>query len=115
MGKQVLPHYEKSRIRNTHDNKMAEKVLATFKELENLRKLNPGRRAENPRVQAFQAKMSETLPFWPKKTLEKMMEKSKDTMSDQEKAMINDDIAFLQSMIGDRKRNYDAKDASVSK
>ena len=35
--KEILPHYQKSQMKTIHEHKMAEKILALFKEYENLR------------------------------------------------------------------------------
>ena len=48
---------------------MAEKILALFKEHENLRKFNPDRRENHPLFKEFKNKLATTMQFWPRNTL----------------------------------------------
>ena len=112
--KQVIPHYHKSKIFTIAENKMADKILALVKDFENLKKLNPERRVGNPVIKTFQEKMCCALPFWPRNILAKM-EQKKYKKTVQEIAAIDDDIAFLHSMMGDRKWSYDSVDVNVTK
>ena len=51
---------------------MAEKILALFKEYENLRKINPDRRENHPLIKEFKDKLGTTMQFWPRNALAKM-------------------------------------------
>ena len=76
---------------------MTEKILALFKEYENLRKIDPDRRENHPLIKEFKDKLATTMQFWPRNALAKMKQsKMKKRMF--EIAAIDEDISFLDSM-----------------
>ena len=88
---------------------MAEKVEALHQEYASLRKLNPERRSDNPKMKLFQEKLQNTMPFW-HRDVEKRMEGSKNGKNEVEKIAIDEDIAFLKSMMTDRVASYCSQD-----
>ena len=93
---------------------MAEKILALFKEYENLRKINPNRRENHPLIKEFKDKLGITMQFWPRNALAKM-EQSKVKKCLFEIAAIDEDISFLNSMMTDRAAQYSSVDVKMSK
>ena len=93
---------------------MAEKILALFKEYENLRKINPDRRENHPLIKEFKDKLGTTMQFWPRNALAKM-EQSKVKKRPFEIAAIDENISFLNSMMTDRAAQYSSIDVKMSK
>ena len=67
--------YRKAHIITMAENKMKDKVEKLQQEYANLRKLNPKRRCDIPKMKQFQDKFHKTMPFWPR-DVEKRMEDS---------------------------------------
>ena len=112
--KEILPHYQKSQITTIQEHKMAEKILALFKEYENLRKINLDRRENHPLIKMFKDKLGTTMKFWPRNALAKM-EQSKVKKRLFEIAAIDEDISFLNSMMTNRAAQYSSVDIKMSK
>ena len=96
------------------EHKMKGKVEKLHQEYASLGKLNPERRFDNPKMKQFQNKLHKTMPFWPR-DVEKRMEDSKEGNEEVEKIVIDEDSAFLKSMMMDRAASYCSQDKITPK
>ena len=97
---EVQAHYQKAHLPTINEIKMIEKVERLHQEYVGLKKLNPDRRLQNPKVKSFREKLLTTMPFWPDDT-EKKLEENKKGKTDAEKFAIDEDLDFLRSMMTD--------------
>ena len=107
----VIYHYRNAGIDYISDKRMCNKIQELYAEYTNIRKL-PVARLKSPRhlLTKFNNKLNRTMPFWPKNIISKMEARKLGHISDVEKAAIEEDIKFLQSMFEDRKATYAVKD-----
>lgn len=107
----VLYHYRNAGIDHLSDMRMYEVIEALYHEYTNIRKLPAKRQnAHEPIYSKFHEKLDKTMPFWPRDILSKMESRKAGHVSEVEKAAIDEDIKFLQSMMDDRKATYAARD-----
>ena len=110
---EISLHYNKANIMMVHERTMTQKILALHEDYWKLMKLNPERRLQNPLVIKFREKLSKTMPFWPGDAIKKM-ELLKKGKVEVEKIAIDEDIAFLKSMITDRTAQYSNQDKTTT-
>ncbi len=103
---EVVDHYKKANIATKNEKKCAEAIEKLNKEYININK------KKNPqRIEEFRQKLKITMPFWPRGTLETMEKKLLDNLTPTfEKERLEEDIAFLKSMVGNREATYASAD-----
>ena len=70
------PVYQTAHLPTINEIKMIEKVERLHQEYVGLKKLNPDRRLQNPKVKSFREKLLTTMPFW-LDDIEKKLEENK--------------------------------------
>lgn len=110
---QISTHYKNAGIDIAPHLILHNRITALYNEFVNLRKIVRKNRKTNVRLTKFQAKLSKTMPCWPRDIF-KQLEKRKSGKSEIEKKGIDEDILFLKNMMTERTGLYTAKDMIVS-
>ena len=110
---EISLHYRKANIQMVHERTVARKITALHNEYVTLRKIPPKKRLNNPKVNAFLKKIKLTMPLWPEDIF-KIMENQKKGKVEVEKLAIDEDMAFLRSMISDRIAHYSNQDKKTT-
>ena len=107
----VIYHYRNAGIDYISNKRMCDKIVELHTEYTNIRKLPAARlKSHCHLLKKFNDKLEKTMPFWPKDIILKMKARKGGHISEIEKAAIEEDIQFLQSMFDDRKATYAVKD-----
>ena len=69
---EVLGHYKKARVPVLHEKKMAEKIIELHSLYKSLFKIIPEKRNGHRKVEEFQEKLKQTMPFWPRDAKRRM-------------------------------------------
>ena len=104
--------YVKANIPSKDESGMSRDIQALVKEYQKVNKNN-----NHSSISKFHSQLEETMPFWPRKTLEDMEKKlASHLTTDRDKKTLKNDIAFLKSMMYDRKAaTFGAKDTLHAK
>lgn len=107
----VLKHYTKANIPTISGrNNIGKIIKEAHDEYMKLMKYNENRRhLDNPGIKKFMSTLDATMKFYKKSVLQDM-EAQKLHKTTKEKESIDADIAFMQSMITDRKASYSGID-----
>ena len=93
---------------------MAEKIIELQSLYRRLFKIIPEKRNGHRKVEEFQEKLKQTMPFWPRDP-ERRAENEKRGKSEKEVEAINGDVLFLRSMKIDRIAHNATKDEEFVK
>ena len=74
---EIIEQHGKAHIVTINSKKIAEKKQTLYEEFCQMTSINPSRRIENSRVKRFQAKLVNTMPFWPRNEKKENLLRSK--------------------------------------
>ena len=112
---EVSEHYKKACVPVLHEKKNGgENYRITLTLHYSLFKIIPEKRNGHRKVEEFQEKLKQTMPFWPRDA-ERRMENEKRGKSEKEVEAINENILFLRSMKTGRIAHYATKDEEFVK
>ena len=106
---QVSLHYCKANIKLLPKACAWKKITNFHQEYITLKKFPLAGRSDHPKVKIFKKKLNHTMPFY-KRNVIKNMEESKKGKTQVEIMAIDEDIAFMNSMLTDRSAQYSVCD-----